>query len=145
LRKLCADFSEPCVELLVASTSSGMPCCILPRGNPAARDAQAHGLFRLLDLTGLNERTVVDRLAAVEGHVANTCSACPLQDGQQQPSPLVYCPELSCFLERCLELAQMQKQLGLAPTVLLLQVTAWRRMGGPGCYLCYLAAVGCQR
>lgn len=75
-------------------------------------------------MDSLSEETVVDRLAAVEGHVANTCSACPSLDAPQQlpPSPLVYSPEFSCFLERCLELAQTHKDLGVAPAVLLLQV-----------------------
>lgn len=123
LRRLC-DFSESCVELLVASTSSGRPCCLLPNAPP--RGIQARGLFSLIRLDSLSEETVVDRLAAVEGHVANTCSACPSLDAPQQlpPSPLVYSPEFSCFLERCLELAQTHKDLGVAPAVLLLQIVS---------------------
>lgn len=123
LRRLC-QFSEPCIELLVASSSTGSPCCILP--STALRSRQSSGLYNLLRLDRLDATTVVNMLAAVEGHVANACAACPsaLASDEPRASPLVYLPEFACFLERCLELAQMHKDLGPAPAVLLLQIVS---------------------
>jgi hypothetical protein len=88
---------------------------------------QQHGLQRLISLHDLSASTVVDKLAAVEGHVKNVCAACPaaaVGELPRQPSPLVYRPDFACFLERCLELAQLHKGLGLAPAVLLLQIVS---------------------
>lgn len=90
---------------------------------------QARGLFRLLSLDGLNEDTLANALAAVDGHVALTCSGCPQGRSERGPSPLVYCPEFSAFLERSLELARVRPDLGVAPPVLLLQAS---RGGGGG-------------
>ena len=98
---------------------------------------QSRGLFALLSLETLSAETLVFSLAAVEGHVAQTCAACPnnaaqgapadavamhQQHQRQQPSPLVYSPEFNAYLERCLELAATRPDLGPAPAVLLLQV-----------------------
>ena len=172
LRRLCLDFTDPCVELLLSISPSGNPCCILPpsrasqRGSqvrrgrcwcpalllkrpcsmgatastgpstnpsPAPLSLQGKALFSLIGLENLNEDTLIASLAAVEGHVANTCppATCvappPGQQQQQQTaaSPLAYCPEFACYLERCLELAQKHRGLGPAPAVLLLQVRAY--------------------
>lgn len=89
---------------------------------------QPHSLQRLIGLSDLSAATVVDKLAAVEGHVKNACTDCPAvaagDDSLRQPSPLVYRPDFACFLERCLELAQLHKGLGLAPAVLLLTIVS---------------------
>lgn len=81
----------------------------------------------MLSLDGLNEHTLANALAAVDGHVAQTCAGCPQGRSERGPSPLVYCPEFSAFLERALELARMRPDLGIAPPVLLLQASrGWR-------------------
>lgn len=125
LRRLPASDTDPVVELLVASSAEqgGAPCCILPAAR-SFRGPQARGLFRLLSLDGLNEDTLANALAAVDGHVALTCSGCPQGRSERGPSPLVYCPEFSAFLERSLELARVRPDLGVAPPVLLLQIVS---------------------
>ncbi|PSC69363.1 FLOWERING LOCUS T-like isoform X2 [Micractinium conductrix] len=139
LRRLPQSGSDPCVELLTATAteSGGAPCCILPASK--GYRTQSRGLFALLSLETLSAETLVFSLAAVEGHVAQTCAACPnnaaqgapadavamhQQHQRQQPSPLVYSPEFNAYLERCLELAATRPDLGPAPAVLLLQIVS---------------------
>lgn len=99
-----------------------------PRVLKPSRAPQARGLSGLTRLQGLNERTLADSLAAVEGFVATTCGACPeaadgsLAAAAAAPSPLAYSPPFLAYLERCLELAQ--RHPGLGPAVLLLQIVS---------------------
>ncbi|KAL4447837.1 hypothetical protein ABPG75_005056 [Micractinium tetrahymenae] len=125
LRRLPSCDADPVVELLVASCAEqgGAPCCILP-ATRSFRGPQARGLFHLLRLDSLNESTLANALAAVDGHVAQTCAGCPQGRSERGPSPLVYCPEFAAFLERALELARMRPDLGIAPPVLLLQIVS---------------------
>lgn len=90
---------------------------------------QSKALQLLTGLEGLDERSLVNSLASVEGFVTNTCSECPTAgaaagEEARRASPLAYSPPFSAFLERCLELAQSHLELGPAPAVLLLQVGA---------------------
>lgn len=128
LRRLAVDRADAVVELLVSSCreQGGAPCCILPAANSFG-GPQDLGLFRLLSLQSLTEHTLAGALAAVDGHVANTCTACPSNPAATCPSPLAYCHEFSAFLERSLEMARERPDLGPAPAVLLLQIVS--RMG----------------
>ena len=106
---------------------------------------QARGLAGLIRLEGLDERTLVGSLAAVEGFVANTCGACPSNPAAAgstgagaaaaAPSPLAYSPPFLAYLERCLELAAGHLELGPAPAVLLLQVRGACVGGSAPCLL----------
>ena len=50
LRRLCLDFTDPCVELLLSPSPSGNPCCVLPPSRASQRASQVRvggGSWRL--------------------------------------------------------------------------------------------------
>lgn len=99
---------------------------------PATPSEQARGLPVLIRLDGLDASTLTASLAALDGHLATTCAACPA--GGEALASLRELPQLSAYLERCLELAQEHKGLGPAPAVLLLQVRKERGGGVRGAH-----------